>query len=171
MHPDAEKVNIASGLKLKWAGTLDMGDFYKKMKVWLESNGYGDENKNFKEVKYVERVGPGGKQIEVKWLGEKNVSDYFSYLITITFFITRLRDVEVPFNGKKIKMNQAGIEIKFSADMIKNRTGRWDKNSIMKKLYEKFVIKDRMDNYQLELYQKIYSFHDEVKTYLDLHKF
>ncbi len=171
MNPDAEKVNIASGLKLKWSGTLDMGDLYKKMKTWLESSGYGDESKNFKEVKYVERIGAGGKQIEAKWLGERNVSDYFSYLITVTFFITRLRDVEVPFNGKKIKMSQATVEIKFSADLIKNRKGKWSKGSFMKKIYERLVVKDRMNDYKLELYQKIYSFHDEVKTYLNLHKF
>lgn len=171
MHPDADKVNIASGLKIKWSGTFDVGDFYNKLKLWLFHEGFGDENKNFKEVKYVQRIKPYGREIDLKWVGEKNVSDYFSYSITITMLIFALKDVEVPYNGRKVKMNSASIDIRLFADFIKNRKGKWKKNSLMKKIYEKFIVKDRLDAYKINLYHQIYGFHDYIKEYLNLQKF
>lgn len=171
MHPDADKINIASGLKIKWSGPIDLGDFYTQLKLWFYHQGYGDEFKNFKEVKYVQRIKPLGKEIDLKWVGEKNVSDYFSYAIAMTMLVNGMKDVEVSKNGKKVKMSSLNIEIKLFADLIKNRKGKWKKNSLIKKIYEIFIVKDRIENYKLELYQRIYSLHDEIKGYLSLYKF
>lgn len=171
MNPKADKINIVSGLKLKWGGNIDVGDFYSKLKLWLFNQGYGDEMKNFKEVKYLQRIKADGKEIDVKWVGEKNINDYFANMITITMSITRMRDAEVMINERKVKMNNANIEIKLTADLIKNRAGKWDKESFMKKMYENFVIKDKIEQNKIGLYQKIYSLHDEVKNFFDLQKF
>jgi len=171
MHPDADKINIASGLKLKWSGVIDLGDFYTKLKLWFDREGYGDEFKSFKEVKYVQRMKPNGKEIDIKWIAERDKSDYFSNSISITFMIMGIKDVEVQKNGKKVKMNSLNLEIKLFADLVKNRKGRWKKNSIMKKIYENFVIKERIDSYKLELYQQIYILQDEIKDYLNLYHF
>lgn len=171
MNPNADKINIVSGLKLKWGGNIDVGDFYAKLKLWLYNQGYGDEMKNFKEVKYLQRVKADGKEIDVKWIGEKNLNDYFANMITITMSITRMKDAEVMINGKKVKMNNANIEIKLTADLIKNRGGKWGKDSFMKKIYENFIIKERIDQNKMGLYQKIYSLHDEIKNFFELQKF
>jgi hypothetical protein len=171
MNPNADKISIVSGLKLKWAGNIDVADFYQKLKYWLLNSGYGDEMKNFKEIKYVQRIKGDSKEIDVKWTGEKNVSDYFANNLTITMLITKMKDVEIMISGRKVKMNNAAIEIKIFADLIKNRKGRWPKKSMMKSIYENMIIKQRIDEYKMGLYQKAYSLHDEVKTFFDLQKF
>lgn len=171
MNPDADKVKIADGLKIKWSGVFDVGEFYIRLKQWFAQEGYGDELKNFKEIKFVQRVKQAGKEIEIKWIGEKNVSDYFAYAVTITIAASQLKDVEIQRNGKKLKMNSGSLDIRLFADFITNAKGKWKKGSFMKKLYERFVVKERMDSYKLDLYQKVYDLQDYIKEYLGISKF
>ncbi|MEK6973994.1 MAG: hypothetical protein AABW41_02040 [Nanoarchaeota archaeon] len=171
MHPDADKVKIADDLKIKWSGVFDVGDFYNRLKQWFVQEGYGDELKNFKEIKFVQRVKQTGKEIEIKWIGEKNVSDYFAYAITITVAASQIKDVEIQRDGKKLKMNSGSLDIRLFADFVKNAKGRWKKESFMKKVYERFVVKERMDSYKLGLYQKVYGLQDYIKEYLGISKF
>ena len=171
MHPDADRISIASGLKVKYRGGFDLGDFYKKIKIWLETEGYGDENKNFKEAKYIEAIKPFGKNIDIKWIAEKNISDYFSIYFTVVFRIIGLQDTEVPYENKKIKSNKGEIEVRLSADLITNRQGKWSRNSFMKNIYEKVIIDKRIEEYKLQTYKKIYSLHDELKMYLNLPRY
>ena len=171
MHKDADELPVVSKLKLKWEGVFNVSELYNKMKSWMDYEGYGDERKSFKEERYVERVKPGGKQIEIIWKGEKNVSDYFSHVIQISFRILGLNTIEIQQDGKKRKMHKGEISLEFSASLIKNRSGKWPKDSLMKKIYEKFIIKQRTEEYTIEIYNKIYGFHNAVKDYLHLSEF
>jgi len=171
MHKDADEVKIVSGLKLKWNGVFNLSDLYQKTKMWLDYEGYGDEKKNFKEERYIERVKPGGKQLEIVWKGEKNLSDYFSNVIQVNFQFLGLNDIEMQQDGKKKKMQKANVTIEFNASLIKNRQGKWPRDSLMKKIYEKFVVRKRIEGYSIDFYNQIYSFHNEVKTYLNLSEF
>lgn len=171
MHPDADKITVASGLKVKYRGVFDLGDFYKKLKTWFEAEGYGDEVKNFKEAKYKESIKPFGKNIDIKWVAEKNKSDYFSYNLTLTFRIIGLQDAEVQYEAKKIKANKGEVEVKLSADLIKNRQGKWSKSSIIKKIYESLIINKRIEEYKLDVYKIAYKLHDEMKMYLNLPRY
>src|SRR3989344_607486 len=121
MHPDADSVNVCSNLTLNWKGLFYMDDLYKILKAWLAFQGYGDENKNFKEASYTERIKPNGKQLEVKWLAERNITDYFSIQFTVIIYVIGLNDVEVVEEGRKIKANKGEIEMRISSNLIKNR--------------------------------------------------
>lgn len=171
MHPDAEAFTVSKGLKMKWKGIFDFTDLYKKMKFWLDFQGYGDEKSVFKEEKYIERIKGDAKNLEIKWRGEKKVSDYFSFVISLTFLVLGMKEIEVESEGRKLPMNKGEVEIKFTAELIKNRQGKWKKDSWGKKFYERFVVRDRIEDYKIELYKKLYSFHDEVKAYLEIHEF
>jgi len=171
MHKDAEKMSIVPGLKINWGGVFNLDDLYKKMKWWLDYEGYGDEKKSFMEKRYVERITAKGKQYEILWETEKNVSDYFSNFITISFLIVGVQDVQGQRDGKSIKMNKGNIILIITGDLIKNRSGKWAKKSVIKKIYEKFVARQRIEDYSIKLYNKIYSFHDEIKSYLNLSEF
>lgn len=171
MHPDADKISVASGLKVKYRGVFDLGDFYKKLKLWFDSEGYGDENKNFKESKYTESIKPYGKNIEIKWVAEKNKSDYFSFGLTVTFRILGLQDTEIQYENKKIKANKGEVDVKVSADLIKNRQGKWSRDSIIKRIYETLIVDKRIEEYKLEVYKLAYKLQDEMKMYLNLPRY
>ncbi len=164
----SEKINICSRLKLQWTGIFHLEELYKKMKFWLDFNGYGDEKNNFIEERYVERIKGPSKQLEVKWIGEKLIDDYFSILFTIDFLILGLKEVEVQKEGRKIKMNSGTVIIYFNSDLVTNRQNKYKDSGFFKKFYENVLIRSSLENHQKAAYSKIYSFHDEVKSYLEL---
>jgi hypothetical protein len=106
MNPNAEEAIVSGGLKLKWKGLFDLDEVYKRMKFWLDFKGYGDEFSTFKEEKYVEKIKGQSKEIHVRWRAEKIISDYFSNVISVTFLILGLKEVELGGEKeRKIKMH------------------------------------------------------------------
>ncbi len=170
MHKEADAITIVPGINLNWKGVFDLGDMYRQLKWWFDYEGFGDETKNFKEVKYVERIKPIGKQYEIRWICEKNVSDYFAYQIEITMLIFGVKDAEVNVGSKKVKIDRGEIDMRISSRLIRNRSGKWKKESFLKKIYDSFIVKDRIDGYKQDIYEKTYKFQDEVKKYLAFHK-
>jgi len=171
MHKDADSHNVVKGLKVVYKGLFDMSDLYKEIKSWLDNKNYGDENSDFKEETYVERLKGDSKQIEVKWICEKDASDYSKNQIIITFFAVGLSEAEIDWKGKKIKTNQGEIEINISSNLITNAAGKWDQKSLMKRMYEKMIVKDRIQDEMIELYNDTYSLQDTIKSFLELRQF
>jgi hypothetical protein len=167
----SEKISVSKGLKIKWKGPFDMTELYKTIKYWLDFNGYGDEKKSFREEKYVERIKGEAKQVEIKWSGEKEISKYFSYVIEITYFIIGLKKTKITKDGKEYETDKADLELRLSASIITDKKNKFKDKELLKKFYDKFIIKDRIEGKKIELYQKIYSLHDEIKGFLELHKY
>jgi|SRR3989344_1283230 len=171
MHKDADEVKVVDKLKIKWEGVFNLNDLYIKIKEWLDYEGYGDEKSNFKEVFYTERVKPSGKAYEIVWKGEKKTSDYFGRVITLSYQLLGINTVEVQSDGKKLKLQKGTITLELSTSLIKNRQGKWPKDSWMKKIYERYVVKKRMNDYLLDIYNQSYSLQNEIKNYLNLSEF
>jgi len=167
----SETIPISKGLKIKWKGPFDFDELYKTIKYWLDFNGYGAEKKSFREEKYVERIKGDSKQLEIKWKGEKAVNDYFSYVIEITYFIIGLKKTKIMREGKEYETNKADLELRLSATLITDAKHKFKNKELLKKFYEKFIISDRIESNKTELYQKVYSLHDEIKEFLELHKY
>jgi|TARA_Y100000310_G_C20666497_1_gene807780 hypothetical protein len=162
-------ITIVPTLKLKWKGIFSMDELYKNMKYWLDYEGFGDEEKTFQEEKYVERLKGGSKQLEIRWYAQKNISDYFGFVIKVGFFVLGLKDIEIETEGKKIGSQKGEVEMRISSELIIDREEKWNSKT-MQNIYEKFIIKDRLEDYKTELYSKTYSFHDEIKEYLTMHQ-
>ena len=171
MHKNAEVVNVVPDLKIDWKGIFDFQDLYKKMKFWLLYEEYGDESENFIESKYIERIKPIGKQIEVKWFGERPINNYSSYYITVAFTGIGLQDAEVTIEGRKIKMNKGQLILTIRGDLVLNRLGNWEKESFLRKLHDKRLFFKNIEFYKEEIREKVTDFHTEVKAYLNLHQF
>jgi len=149
---------VVPKLKLRHKGIFNLGDLLKNIKDWLVYNGYGDEEKSFQEASYTERIKGETKQIESKWIAQKEVNDYFANVIEITFVIIGLADAEIDAQGRKIKTNTGEVEITIKADLIKDKKESW--GPFMRQLYENIVIKDRIGAYKTALYGKAYELHD-----------
>ncbi len=168
----SEKEYVARDLRLRYNGIFDMDDLYRKLKWWLDFNGYGDEMSNFSEARYTERIKPEGKQIEIAWICKRPLTDYMVNFIEVTFFVVGLQKLEMQKEGKKItsNMNKGEIELKFSAYLLLNASDKYNDLGIVNKIYKNFIIRDRVDQYKIDLYRKVYGMHDEAKTYLNLQK-
>lgn len=159
---------IVQGIKVKQKTIFDMAELYKMMYRWFELYGYIHQ-----EVEYRDSDEPNGKHLEIRWYQEKKIDDYFKFVIEISFLVLGLSKVEVEKNGVKSSTNKGEVEMRFDAYLLKDYDDKWN-NSMMKffrDLYDKFIIKKRIETFEGLLHTELYKLIDEVKAYLDMHRF
>ena len=163
--------SIIKGAKIKYKGTSDFKLLYKKVRDWLMREKYSDPCEGG-EKKYAERIKPTGKQIEVVWnTSKKEEGGYFSLVIDVKFFVNNINEVDVEKDGKKIKLDNCEIEVEFSSKLVRNASKSWDENSFMFKIYERYIIPDKIEQFKIESYKDTNKLMDEVKNFLNLYRF
>ncbi len=156
---------LPMGLKLVWEGIFDMPAVYKRMKYWLDFNGYGA---NFEEKEYSETIKNGAKEMRIMWYSEKAKTGYFAYVIEIKFLILGLKDAEIQKEDRKIKVNDGYFETRTAAYVLTNYQDKY-KNKLTQNIYEKFIVKKRIDLHKGLLHEKVYSFQDEIRKLLTMY--
>ena len=162
-----KKYPIAPDLKIKAVTVIDFPVFYKKMKLWLQDNGFTKDETL--EKKYIERIKPNGKQLEIQWECKKSKSDFFDYYINVTFLILGMNDVEVQQGPITRKMNKGDFEIRINSFI--QTTKNLEKLGTLKRIYVNILIKKRIEEYKLDLYDKVYKFHAYIKELLSLRNY
>ncbi len=159
---------IFSNSKVRYKGLFDLDRLYKKLREWLMRQKYADP----KEIKYVERVKPDGKTTEFVWQTSRSEEvGYFKIKLEIRFYFTSVNDVETEKDGKKLTLHNGGVEIQFDSSVVRNAKNEWNESGIMFKLYERFIIPDKINFYKIEAYEDTVKLMDEVKAFLNLYRF
>lgn len=163
--------SIISGSKVKYKGVFDSKLLYNKLRDWFMRKKYGDPCEGG-EKKYAEKVKPSGKQIEIVWEASKSEeAGYFSLANKMSIMMRDIVEVEVDRDGKKIKLDKGEIEIEFNSSLTRNAKGDWDENGFMFKLYERYIIKHKIDEKKIDVYKDTTNLMDEVKNFFNLYKF
>jgi len=166
----AEKDYIVRNLKVRQQSIFDMAELYKIMFRWLSQHNY-----DFQEKQYYQRQSPdGSRHLEIGWESDRKISDYIKFHINVKFIVLGLNNVEIEINGLKRKTNKGDVEMRFDAYLELDYEGKWEGNPIakgLKDLYNRMVIKSRIEDYEAELHEELYEFLDEIKSYLNLYKF
>lgn len=161
----AEKDKIYQS-KLKHAGIFNFKDFYNFVYDW-----YSDEGYIIIENSYSEKSAGDAKEMTIKWIVYKKISDYFKFEIKINWFITEMRPIEVQKEGKKVKMNSGIIELKIYALLYKDYENRWEDTPVFKflrGLYDRYIIRSRIDEYEDKLTEDTEESRLQMKAFLDL---
>lgn len=163
MVEQTEKIWISppmpGGQKVRHVGYLDLREFYVWLQRWFEFNGYF--HPNFEKF-YEERTLPKGKEMHIRWVGRKEETKYFTYVIEVVWLLIGVNQVEIPKGDKKVKIEKGDFELRFGAYLEKKGT-----KGIHRKIYEYFIIKNIIEQHRSKLYDKFYSMLDEVKAYFD----
>ena len=162
----AEREEIFSS-KIKYNGLFPFADFYKFCYVWLDE----EENFNLSEDKYSEKLIGEAKDLEIEWKGTKKVTDYFKFEVKAVFKIVGMSQVEINKGGLKLKTNKGGIELSMKGTLIRDYDGKFEKTAFQKflrSIYEKWVIKARIDQHEEKLIKVCDGFLTQAKAYLDL---
>ena len=164
----AQRDIVASGLKIKQRSIFNLDELYKIMWRWFELYGY-----SMQELEYRDSVEGNSKHLEIKWRSVKQIDDYMEFHILTNFLILGLEKVELEQDGVKTKLDKGEVEMNFSAFINKDPEGKWEKgyNLVIRNIYDKYVIKSRIESLEGELYEELYKLLDEVKAYLNLHRF
>jgi len=161
---------IVPNIKIKERSVFSLDELYKMLVRWFELHRYDFQEQEYRD----ENLGEKGKHLEIKWYAEKKIDDYFKFVIKMEFLVLGLIDVEVEKDGVKAKTNKGEIEIRTKAYMVKDYDKKWENSPIMRflrEIYDKKMIKSRIEGYEGELYEETRKLLDEVKVFLNLHRF
>ena len=164
----AQKDFVASAIKVKQRGIFDLDELYLLLYKWFELYGY-----DFQEEEYRDIEKEGKKNLEIRWYAEKKIDDYIKFVMKISMMIVGLEEVELEEEGIKRKSKKGTIEIRFDAYLLKDYEDRWQGSAIkfLREVYDKFIIKGRIESLEEELHDNLYKFIDELKAFLNMHKF
>ncbi len=162
----AELDKFLPSQKVRHVGIFDFKEVYRICYEWFINEGYDVAEKN-----YTEKIQQRGKEIEIEWLALRKVSDYFRFQIKSRWHILGMNDVEVEENGRRLKMNQGDLEIRFTVILEKDYKHRWESNKFFKtlrKVYDKYVLKARILKYEEKLFAELNDLVSQVKAKLAL---
>lgn len=165
----SQKDYVTGELKVKQKAVFRLDELYKSLTFWLKNYEY-----ILQEKEYFERQETVGKSIMIKWFAEKEINDYIKFVMEIDFLILGVEDIEIEQDGLKSKANKGEIEMKINAYLLKDYEDSWAKNPFMtflRETYDKFIIRSRIETCEDDLYNETYKFVNEIKAFLELHKF
>jgi hypothetical protein len=152
--------------KVRHVGIFDFKETYRFCYMWFLNEQYDIVEKN-----YTEKITPRGKEIEIEWDAVRKISDYFRFQIQTKWRVVGLNDVEVEYEGKKVKMDKGDCEIRFTAVLQKDYESRWEDTPILKwlrTLYDKYLIQARIDKYEAKLVEELNDLLAQTKAYMAL---
>ncbi len=153
--------------KIKYIGIFDFKDFYAFCYEWLSN----EVPLIVAELDYQERIKGAAKELIIKWEGYNKVSDYFAFKVQVEFKLLGLTDIEINQGGKKIKTNQGEVGMKIKGFLVKDYEGRFEKSArseFWKGVYEKWIIVQRVKQFEDKLAEKCDVFLGQAKAFLDL---
>jgi hypothetical protein len=159
----AQKANIYTE-KLTQVGYWNYDETYKMLFNWLQGEGY-----NLVEDSYKEKLSGAGKEIIIGWTAGKKVTDYFKREIKVDWHILTMKDAEIELDGKKVKTNKGELEIKFTADIVKDYESRWEDKPIhkfMRGLYENYIIRSTVEEHEDDLDAEVRVLIADLKAFL-----
>jgi hypothetical protein len=161
----AEKNEVYSQ-SIKQKGFWNFTELYNFCFDW-----FGDEGYEVKEKEYTEKVSNLGKEIILKWEASKKVTDYFKNSIEVNWHILGMKDAEIERDGKKESTNKGEVKITIKANIVRDYEENWEKKpswKFMRGIYEKYIIRTTIDQYEERLTNKVKTLIGEIKAFLQI---
>lgn len=141
---------------------IDVVGLTKGFAKWFDSMGY-----DFWETGLSEKdLGTGG-YLEVDWVGERKITEYFKFNIKIKFWVRDLRKVTLE-NGEETYYGRAQfiIDTNLQKDYQERYSlfSKWE--NFLRIFYERYIIKEEINDYFGQLSGESADFADMIKEYL-----
>jgi hypothetical protein len=163
----AEEDTIFSS-KIKSEGIFSFKDFYKFCYDWL----MGETGIIlFSEDKYAEKLTGDSKNIDIDWVGTKDLTDYFRFKIKVTFVIRNLVQVKIKKDGVETETNKGSVEVKVKGIIVKDYKNKFEMKAFKKVLrsyYEKYIIQATILEFKERIITDCDEFLAQAKSFLDL---
>ena len=151
--------------KVKFDGFYDFKETYRVLFEYLLDQGWDMNEKSYKEVLQA----GGAKEIEVEWECVRKVSDYFKFYMKVKFHPMAMTSVEVDVDGVKQKMNKGKMDIEVETALLKDYEDRWGGRPFFKflrTLYDRYLIRERIEQYEQKLIVEMDEFVNQAKAFL-----
>ena len=137
----------------KEKGYFSFDEMYKAWKDWFDEKGYFLNEKG-----QTEHVLTEGRQKKIEWVARRDITSYVRFHIELVLWVRRLKDVMIEVKGKKKKIQTGNLHIGFRGYIEKDYSGRWKKHEFLRKMYDRFIIKDKLIKYEGKLWKETNDF-------------
>ena len=148
---------------------FDVNNLLKEIDKNTAERGYGKGEKRREEI-----VTPSGKEFRMELRHVKVKTQYYALMIKMRIEITNLKEVEVLRDKLKTKLNEGNVSILFDAWTTTDFELRWEQKPLfffLRMLFSKFVYDVGTGKFDSEVMDDTHFVHNNIKSYLDLHKF
>lgn len=148
---------------LKFSGVFDFDGLYRLMAKWFKDRKY-----DFYENLYKDKP----PELELEWIGERKLDDFYKYKIRLYFHLWDMKTVEAIKDGQKKKLTSCRMIVEFDPSVVVDYQNRWTENAFTEKLfgfYFKNIIKRE---FQLKIADPLwyisYRLQNVMKEYLEM---
>ncbi len=162
------KLTHPAKIMIRYGGIFDFNGLYNLMVKWFKDRGYW-----FHEKAYKHKVpSPKGAEQEISWMAEREVTEYYKYVVNIYFHLWDIAEVEVERKGEKKRLTSARMEIIMNCSVEIDYEKRFTKTRFWRLVidwYHKYVMRKEIEDIWLDtLYHRLYNLQNLVKEYLDM---
>ena len=121
-----------------------------------------------------EQITPTGKHIRMVLEPWKNLSDYHREEMRIKINISDVKEVDVEFEGKNVRMHQGLIKIVFDGYLKTDRKGWWTSNIFtwwLTYLFDLILMRDHFEKATSWVESDVQDLYGKLKTYLNAYNY
>jgi hypothetical protein len=152
---------------IQYNGLFDFDALYAAIIDWCKNYGYKWHERDFKHKVPL----PTGAEQEMKWLVEKNVTEYVKYTLLFTVHLWDMLDVEVDVGGNKKVLTNSRIYIKIMGTIEFDWQKKFSGSKFAQYLgvkYFKWKAKDLESTYMDGLWYRMWNVHALIKEFFDM---
>ncbi len=164
----AERRLIVDKEFIVYEGLFSLTDLYKLINDWLGSKRYFPVEKKCEEC-----VSKTGRCVICKLEPFKKLTDYAKSVIKIKIKVDDCTEKVVTRDGKKQKMQQGKLKIKFSAFLETDYEHRWERFPwmyVFRTLFEKYLFTPYMSGFSRQIREDVDHLKSEISGFLNLYK-
>ena len=157
----SETIKVFSKHNMKYHGVFDLSRLYSEMKGWIVDNDY-----SFEEKEHADKVKDKGHEIKYVLLGEKKVTDYIKYKVSIEIIAAEVNSLsENLVSGKLIFIIDTDLELDYKEKWGISRMAMFFFN-----IYNNYLVKDEIENHEEKLYDESLNLQDLAKDVLEFNR-
>lgn len=163
------------GISVLSKGMFSLAYFYEMAHEWFIENGWaGRLDSDFGETFFCQRDSGKHSEIWARWQFRKPSSDVlFYYELDYQVHVLGLTSQETVVKGKKLKLDNGEIEIKFFPRVVINPL--WEKARYFKGMQEWYfrrrLMGKKFEHVRRVLYEEAVRLQEALKSYFDLKTF
>ncbi len=162
------------GISVLSKGMFSLSYFYEMTHEWFVENGWATRlDSDFGETFFCQRDSGTVSEIWVRWQFKKATGDkLFTYELDYQIHVMGLSKQEAVVKGKKLKLDNAEIEIKFFPRIVVNPL--WEQSKHFRGFQQwrlKKMIEKKIGPVRAKLYDESIRLQEALKSYFNLQTF
>jgi hypothetical protein len=164
----SEKNIVSDAEIISYEGYFSVADIYNLINRWTAERSW-DKYDKLHEVKIKE----DGRHIDLYLEPNKGISDYAKFIIEIKASFSKVTDVEVEVDGKKMHLQHGSAKISLTGVIVSDYEGDWEsspKFQFLRTIYDKFVYREHTKDMAQMLKDEVKRLKNEITAHLNMNR-